>query len=142
MGSIEVKVKKLDAELGVFKAQMAKMRDGPGKVSGVALASKPVGPTWIRDIEKARRKGDTVLVPVAVLMLMHLERGASEGAADVEAEEAVRRAAGPAPATDIQHGASGDDDREPEEHGGSKASTRLEVGQGGGAGTFRRGFWS
>ncbi|GFZ47413.1 Uncharacterized protein JCM24511_05156 [Saitozyma sp. JCM 24511] len=31
MGSIEVKVKKLDAELGVFKAQMAKMRDGPGK---------------------------------------------------------------------------------------------------------------
>jgi charged multivesicular body protein 5 len=39
MGSIEVKVKKLDAELGVFKAQMAKMRDGPGKVSGVSLPS-------------------------------------------------------------------------------------------------------
>ncbi|KAK4687638.1 charged multivesicular body protein 5, partial [Tremellales sp. Uapishka_1] len=31
IGSIEVKVKKLDAELGVFKSQMAKLRDGPGK---------------------------------------------------------------------------------------------------------------
>ncbi|WRT69014.1 uncharacterized protein IL334_005996 [Kwoniella shivajii] len=33
MGSIEVKVKKLDAELGVFKGQMAKMREGPGKAA-------------------------------------------------------------------------------------------------------------
>ncbi len=31
-------MKKLDAELGVFKAQMSKMRDGPGKV----------GDRWIR----------------------------------------------------------------------------------------------
>lgn len=33
IGTIEVKVKKLDAELGAFKAQMSKLRDGPGKVS-------------------------------------------------------------------------------------------------------------
>jgi charged multivesicular body protein 5 len=33
IGSIEVKIKKLDAELSVFKGQMAKLRDGPGKVS-------------------------------------------------------------------------------------------------------------
>jgi hypothetical protein len=32
IGTIEVKIKKLDAELGAFKAQMAKLRDGPGKV--------------------------------------------------------------------------------------------------------------
>ncbi|WVR09096.1 hypothetical protein IAU60_006158 [Kwoniella sp. DSM 27419] len=31
MGTIEVKVKKLDAELSVYKGQMAKMREGPGK---------------------------------------------------------------------------------------------------------------
>ncbi|ORY24750.1 Snf7 family, partial [Naematelia encephala] len=31
IGTIEVKIKKLDAELGAFKAQMAKLRDGPGK---------------------------------------------------------------------------------------------------------------
>jgi hypothetical protein len=28
-----VKIKKLDAELGAFKSQMAKLRDGPGKVN-------------------------------------------------------------------------------------------------------------
>ncbi|KAI9636715.1 putative charged multivesicular body protein 5 [Dioszegia hungarica] len=33
VGSIEVKIKKLDAELGVFKGQMAKLRDGPGKAA-------------------------------------------------------------------------------------------------------------
>lgn len=33
MGGIEVKVKKLDNELATYKAQMAKLRDGPGKVS-------------------------------------------------------------------------------------------------------------
>jgi hypothetical protein len=32
VGTIEVKIRKLDAELGTFKAQMAKMREGPGKV--------------------------------------------------------------------------------------------------------------
>lgn len=32
IGSVEVKIKKLDAELGAFKQQMAKLRDGPGKV--------------------------------------------------------------------------------------------------------------
>ncbi|KAJ9121747.1 hypothetical protein QFC22_002368 [Naganishia vaughanmartiniae] len=31
IGSIEVKLKKLDGELGVFKGQLAKMRNGPGK---------------------------------------------------------------------------------------------------------------
>lgn len=30
---MEVKIKKLDAELGAFKSQMSKLRDGPGKVS-------------------------------------------------------------------------------------------------------------
>ena len=33
IGTIEVKIKKLDAELGAFKTQMSKLRDGPGKVS-------------------------------------------------------------------------------------------------------------
>lgn len=28
-----MKIKKLDAELGAFKNQMAKLRDGPGKVN-------------------------------------------------------------------------------------------------------------
>lgn len=32
MGSIEVKIKKLDNELATYKAQMAKLREGPGKV--------------------------------------------------------------------------------------------------------------
>lgn len=32
MGNIEVKIKKLDNELATYKAQMAKLRDGPGKV--------------------------------------------------------------------------------------------------------------
>ncbi|GHJ87769.1 hypothetical protein NliqN6_4171 [Naganishia liquefaciens] len=31
IGSIEVKLKKLDGELSVFKGQLAKMRNGPGK---------------------------------------------------------------------------------------------------------------
>ena len=33
MGSIEVKVKKLDNELATYKAQLAKLRDGPGKAA-------------------------------------------------------------------------------------------------------------
>ena len=37
MGTIEVKIKKLDAELSAFKQQMAKLREGPGKVSIFAL---------------------------------------------------------------------------------------------------------
>lgn len=32
MSSIEVKIRKLDAELGRYKDQMSKMRNGPGKV--------------------------------------------------------------------------------------------------------------
>jgi charged multivesicular body protein 5 len=32
MASIEVKIKKLDAELGRYKEQMAKLKNGPGKV--------------------------------------------------------------------------------------------------------------
>lgn len=32
MGNIEVKIKKLDNELQMYKGQMAKLRDGPGKV--------------------------------------------------------------------------------------------------------------
>lgn len=32
MQSIEVKIKKLDAELGRYKEQMSKLRGGPGKV--------------------------------------------------------------------------------------------------------------
>jgi len=31
IGSIEVKIKKLDAELGRYKEQMSRLRDGPGK---------------------------------------------------------------------------------------------------------------
>jgi len=33
IGNIEVKIKKLDGELSVFKTQMSKMKAGPGKVS-------------------------------------------------------------------------------------------------------------
>ncbi|ODO01568.1 hypothetical protein I350_06388 [Cryptococcus amylolentus CBS 6273] len=33
ISSLEVKLKKLDAELGVFKNQMSKMREGPGKAA-------------------------------------------------------------------------------------------------------------
>lgn len=32
VGSIEVKIKKLDGELGRYKEQMSKLRPGPGKV--------------------------------------------------------------------------------------------------------------
>ena len=32
MGSIEVKIKKLDGELARYKEQMSKLRNGPGKV--------------------------------------------------------------------------------------------------------------
>jgi charged multivesicular body protein 5 len=33
IGTIEVKIRKLDAELTRYRDQMAKMREGPGKVS-------------------------------------------------------------------------------------------------------------
>ncbi|BEJ15841.1 hypothetical protein CspHIS471_0504460 [Cutaneotrichosporon sp. HIS471] len=33
MGGIEVKIKKLDNELATYKAQLAKLRDGPGKTA-------------------------------------------------------------------------------------------------------------
>jgi len=33
MASIEIKVRKLDGELARYKEQMAKLRNGPGKVS-------------------------------------------------------------------------------------------------------------
>lgn len=33
VSSLEVKLKKLDAELSVFKNQMSKMREGPGKAA-------------------------------------------------------------------------------------------------------------
>lgn len=33
VATIEVKVKKLDAELGRYKEQMSKLRPGPGRVS-------------------------------------------------------------------------------------------------------------
>jgi len=32
MSSIEVKIRKLDGELGRYKEQMSKLRNGPGKV--------------------------------------------------------------------------------------------------------------
>jgi len=32
VGTIEVKIKKLDGELGRYKEQMSKLRNGPGKV--------------------------------------------------------------------------------------------------------------
>jgi charged multivesicular body protein 5 len=32
ISSIEVKIRKLDAELGRYKEQMSKLRNGPGKV--------------------------------------------------------------------------------------------------------------
>ena len=37
MQSIEVKVKKLDAELARYKEQMSKLRNGPGKVCSTTL---------------------------------------------------------------------------------------------------------
>lgn len=41
---VEVKVRKLDAELGRYRDQMKKMRDGPGKVSsGVHVQSDADG---------------------------------------------------------------------------------------------------
>ena len=39
IGTIEVKIKKLDAELGAFKTQMSKLRDGPGKVRLILFPS-------------------------------------------------------------------------------------------------------
>jgi charged multivesicular body protein 5 len=35
VGTIEVKIKKLDGELSRYKEQMAKLRNGPGKVCGL-----------------------------------------------------------------------------------------------------------
>ena len=35
MGAIEVKIKKLDAELLKYREQMSKLRNGPGRVSNV-----------------------------------------------------------------------------------------------------------
>lgn len=39
VGSIEVKIKKLDGELGRYKEQMSKLRNGPGKVHVAHYAS-------------------------------------------------------------------------------------------------------
>jgi charged multivesicular body protein 5 len=40
MSSIEVKIKKLDGELGRYKDQMSKLRNGPGRVSFLLLTTE------------------------------------------------------------------------------------------------------
>lgn len=42
--SVEVKIKKLDAELLRYKEQMAKMREGPGKVGSRRTRQRARGP--------------------------------------------------------------------------------------------------
>lgn len=37
IGSIEVKIKKLDGELARYKEQMSKLRNGPGKVRALLV---------------------------------------------------------------------------------------------------------
>lgn len=39
IGSIEVKIKKLDGELARYKEQMSKLRNGPGKVRALLVDS-------------------------------------------------------------------------------------------------------
>lgn len=50
-------------------------------------------------------------------MLKEVDGDPTTGTAHPEAEEDVRRPVDAAPATDVEHGASVHDDREPEEHG-------------------------
>ena len=105
MGSIEVKVKKLDGELSRYKEQMSKLRDGPGKV-------------LIR----------LVLVSLATLNVSSLiERHTTAGAAHAETETDVRVAARAAHAADVQYGVGRARDGEPAQHHGNCG--RHEAGE-------------
>jgi hypothetical protein len=53
--SIEVKVRKLDAELARYRDQMKKMRDGPGKVGFGFL--RPFGGDYRPALSRARDEG-------------------------------------------------------------------------------------
>jgi len=72
IGTIEVKIKKLDAELGAFKTQMSKLRDGPGKVRLILIPSESRG---IRDL--AHRQGGLIRRPVVSLLQWSLRNKTS-----------------------------------------------------------------
>jgi hypothetical protein len=84
MASIEVKVKKLDAELARYKEQMSKLRNGPGKAR--------IRNLWIHPLEYVD------------LNASGTERHTTTSSQDTEAEEDVRITDGATHAADFQHG--------------------------------------
>lgn len=106
IGSIEVKIKKLDGELARYKEQMSKLRNGPGKVR--ALLVDNVNDPSVRAI--AKRSTDTLTI----------ERNTGARPTHAEAEADVREPACAAHATDVQHGVRCARDREPAEHNGDR----------------------
>ena len=94
MQSVEVKIKKLDAELMRYKEQMAKLRNGPGKV----LIN---------------------LIPSSLTMTMAFpERYRATCYKDLETEENVRESISTTSTADIQHGVGRACHREPTKHDG------------------------
>ena len=81
MASIEVKVKKLDAELARYKDQMSKLRNGPGKVHLGSPNDFLFG-----------------------LNVTHTECDTTTSTQDAETEEDVRITDGAAHAANVQHG--------------------------------------
>jgi charged multivesicular body protein 5 len=83
MASVEVKVKKLDAELARYKEQMSKLQNGPGKARIRDLSMHPL----------------ELNVPDS-----HTERHTTASSEDAETEENVRITDGTTHAADFQHG--------------------------------------
>jgi hypothetical protein len=106
IGSIEVKIKKLDAELGAFKSQMAKLREGPGKVSCPTF-HLCAWPLFSLSIVWSDCGSHSFLES----QLISWGTGCypTTSSADVEAEEDVRRSTHAASTADLEYGASGYD---------------------------------
>lgn len=98
MSTIEVKIRKLDGELGRYKEQMSKLRPGPGKVHPLPHLHTP-----------HRRSTNP-----------HLGRDPAARAAHAEAEAHVRGADRAAHAADVQHGERRARDGQPAQHDGDR----------------------
>ena len=95
IGSIEVKVKKLDGELARYKEQMSKLRNGPGKV--IILCSRLVQLIWF---------------------IFRLGCHPTAGPPNTEAKTDVWRATEPACSAEFQHGICSTHHRQFAEHNG------------------------
>jgi hypothetical protein len=110
-----VKIKKLDGELGRYKEQMSKLRNGPGKVRYTRII-------LIHGTDTTIIYGENYL---SFIIVVTTESDPRARTSCVEAEEDVRESTGTVNATDIQHGVCGACYREFKEYNGN--SRRYEA---------------